>query len=221
MTFEFLCVTIFGLLFGIAFAFQGIMVFRSLLPMMGFFFGFAWGVQSLDFLFGVGFLGTLTSWVGGAIIGVIFGALSYLFFRFAIALFAGSLGYGIGVSIMLWIGLKPGFIVWLVGVIVGAALIVVTIKFKLEKYLVVVGTSIMGSALIITTLLSRAADATPISMMENPLRALFQESILLGLLFLVIIVAGSYVQLKTPAGSMWTEPPIRDYDPTKYDPRAF
>ena len=217
MSFEFLCVTLLGLLFGLAFAFSGITVFKSLLPIIGFCFGFGLGVQTLEFLFGVGFLGTLTSWLGGAIVAVIFAALSYLFFRFAIAMMAGSIGYGVGVSFMLWIGFGGGVVTWLVGVILGAALVYLTFKFKLEKYLVAVGTAIIGSAIMVTTLASRSNNLEPTLIIQNPLAAFLKDSPLWAIFFLVVVVAGVYVQLKTPAGSMWTEPSVRDYDPNLYE----
>jgi hypothetical protein len=72
MIFEFFCVTLFGLFFGTAIAFAGYSVFRSILPMFGFVYGFALGAHGVHFLFGVGFLTAMTSWMVGLIVGIRF-----------------------------------------------------------------------------------------------------------------------------------------------------
>jgi hypothetical protein len=86
MTFELLCMSLIGLLFGLAVAYGGYRLFLILLPIWGFFFGFGLGAQTLQAIFGVGFLSTISSWVVGLIVGLIFAVLSYLFYIVAVAL---------------------------------------------------------------------------------------------------------------------------------------
>jgi hypothetical protein len=210
MIFEFFCVTLFGLFFGTAFAFAGYSVFRAILPMFGFLYGFALGAQAVHFLFGIGFLSAMTSWIVGLIVGIVFAFLSYKFFRFAIALAAGSLAYGIGVSVLLWIGLRAGFIIWSAGMILAAVVIFVTFKFRLEKYVIVFNTAIMGAAVVVNILMSTSGEATISWMVENPIRQMLQGSPIWAILYLVIAAAGAFVQIKTPRLMSWTEPPITD-----------
>jgi len=221
MAFEFICFTLFGLLVGTAFAFAGYSLFRSILPLIGFFFGFALGAQTMHYLFGIGFLAMMSSWIVGAIVGILFAVLSYMFFKFAIAIVAGSLGYGVGVSILLWVGLEPGFIPWLVGIILGVAMIFATFKFRLEKLVIVFDTALFGAAIIVNSLISTGGNTTPTGIEENPIRAMLQGSPLWGIFFLVILVGGIIFQLKSQTFSVWTEPPLTDsipgYDPLKHD----
>ncbi len=102
------CAGLIAFLFGLALCFSGYRLFIILLPVWGFFFGLWLGAESLQALFGVGFLATVTSWVVGFIVGAIFAVLSYLFYVFAVALAAGSLGYYLGVGLMEAIGIKHG-----------------------------------------------------------------------------------------------------------------
>ena len=95
MSFELLCVTLIALLFGTAVCFGGYRLFLFLLPIWGFFVGFAIGAQSVQMLFGQDFLATVTSWVVGFIVALLFAVLSYLFYAVAVAVIAGSLGYGL------------------------------------------------------------------------------------------------------------------------------
>ena len=56
-----LCVGLVGLLFATAVTFGGYRLFLVLLPIWGFFFGFGLGAQTVQALFGDGFLATTTS----------------------------------------------------------------------------------------------------------------------------------------------------------------
>jgi hypothetical protein len=102
-------------------------------------------------LFGEGFLATTTSWVVGFIVALIFAALSYLYYWFAVVFIGASLGYAAGVGILHWLGNGGdnlmGFLFGLVGAIIVAALVVV---LRLPKYLVIVLTAIGGAAATVT-----------------------------------------------------------------------
>jgi hypothetical protein len=216
MIFEFFCVTLFGLFFGSAVAFAGYSMFRSILPVFGFLYGFVLGAQAVQLLFGIGFLSAMTSWIVGLIVGIVFAILSYRFFRFAIALAAGSLAYGLGVTFLLWIGLRAGFIIWTAGMILAAVGIYATYKFRLEKYVIVFNTSIMGAAVIVNILMSTGGEVALSQVAENPIREMLQGSPLWTIFYLVIVAAGAFVQMKTPKMLYWNQPRITEGLP-EYD----
>ena len=81
----------------------------------------------------------------GFIVGGVFAVLSYLFYMVAVALIAGSLGYSIGVGLLLAIGMQMNFIVWLVGIVVAVVLVVVTFRFNLAKWAIIIATGIIGA----------------------------------------------------------------------------
>lgn len=198
MGFGLFCITMFALLFGLAITFGGYRIFLAMLPIWGFLFGFGLGAQTMQMLFGFGFLVTATSWVVGFIVGVVFAVLSYMFFVFGVAALAGSVGYGLGVSIMLWIGFNPGFLTWIVGVIASVALIVVTLRFNLQRVLISVETAIIGAGIIIGTLLLGVGGLMLASLIENPIHFILQDSPLWAVLYVALVAAGILVQLKAP-----------------------
>jgi len=203
MAFELLCATMIALLVGLAITFAGYRLFIVFLPIWGFFFGFGLGAQSMQVLFGTGFLATTSSWVVGFIVGALFGVLSYMFYIFGVAVLAGSLGYAAGVSLMLWFGLNPGFIPWLVGIILGVALIVVTLVFNLQKYMVIIATSILGSGVLIGTLMMGVVGMSLVKFFDNPISLMLQDSPWWTLLFLVLVIGGILVQLRaSPVAEM-------------------
>jgi hypothetical protein len=188
------CAGLIAFLFGLAMTFVGYRLFLVILPIWGFFFGLWLGAQSIQALFGVGFLSTVTSWVVGFIVGAIFAVLSYFFWLFAVAILAGSLGYYAAVGVLQWIGLDMNILVWLIGIVAGIALAAVVIFFNIQKWLVIVATSVLGAATIIgsfTVMFNPAA-----RLLENPIRVMLQTSPWLMLLFLVLAILGIVSQAR-------------------------
>ena len=195
MGFELFCMSMIALLIGLAVTFGGYRFFLFLLPIWGFFFGFGLGAETLQVIFGVGFLATVSSWVVGFIVGAAFAVLSYLFYIVAVALLAGSFGYGLAVALLTAIGLNFGFIVWLIGVVIGIIVAVVVLVFNIQKYAIIVITALGGTGAIIFTLLAMFANLTPAEMMLNPVMTAISNSFWWLLFYLVLAIAGIVVQL--------------------------
>ena len=197
MTFELFCMATIALLFGLVVAFGGYRLFLVLLPIWGFFAGFFLGAQTISFLFSDGFLATITGWVVGFFVGLLFAVLSYLFYFIAVGIVSFSLGYGATVGILGWIGLDVGFIVWLIAVVAGIALAIVVYLFNLQKYAIIVATAIGGTGVIIYTLLALFNGALAVSLLENPVRLAIENSFWWLLFFLVVAGLGIVVQIQT------------------------
>src|SRR6187399_3741285 len=132
--FALMCMSLFALLFGSVLAFSGYRFFLFLLPVWGFFFGFTFGAQTIQAIFGTGFLSDVTSWVVGFFVALLFAVLSYMFYFLAVALLAGSLGYSLGAGIMLLLTPNMSFLVWLVGIIVAVVVAVLVIVLNIQKW---------------------------------------------------------------------------------------
>lgn len=186
------CAGLIGLLFGTALAFAGYRLFIFLLPLWGFFFGLALGAQSIQALFGDAFLATVTSWVVGFVVALIFAVLSYAFYLFAVAVIAGSLGYALAVGLLTAIGLNFGLLVWIIGIVVAIALAILTLVLNIQKWVVIVATSILGSATIFGTILVMFNPSAQV--VASPVKTLLSGSPLLAILALVVAGLGIYFQ---------------------------
>lgn len=195
MGFELLCLTMIALLVGLAVTFGGYRFFLFLLPIWGFFFGFGLGAETLQVLFGVGFLATVSSWVVGFFVGAIFAVLSYLFYMVAVALLAGSFGYGLAVALLTAIGLNFGFIVWLIGLVAGVAVAIIVLLFNIQKYAIIVITALGGTGAIIFTLLATFGNLTPLELLLNPVLLAITNSFWWLLFYVVVAAAGIFVQI--------------------------
>ena len=195
MAFESFCGALIALLFGVAIIFGGYRFFLILLPIWGFFAGFVIGAESMQALFGVGFLATVTSWVVGFLVGVIFALLSYLFYIIGVALLAGSFGYALDAGLMGLIGVDFGFLVWAVGLVVGVAVAAVTIIFNIQKWVIIAITAFGGAGIVVGVLLSALGKLPTSALVQNPVRVALQDSPLWLIFFLVLGVVGVVAQV--------------------------
>lgn len=195
MTFELLCATMIALLIGTAICFGGYRWFLILLPIWGFFFGFALGAQTMQVLFGDGFLATVTGWVVGFLSGAVFAVLSYLFYFIAVAIIAGSLGAGLGLAIMGIFSADLTIITWIVEIVLAVVVIVITFRFNLQKYVIIVATAVGGAATVVLTLTMGVNHVALAQLIENPVQTVLNDSPIWTLLFLLMAGAGIALQI--------------------------
>lgn len=197
MAFEIICVTIIALLFSAALMFGGYRFFLFLLPIWGFFFGFGLGTTAVQALFSTGLFATVTSWVVGFVVALIFAVLSYFFYAAAVAVIAGSLGYILGIGIMDLFGLSGlSFITFLVALILAIAVIVVTFRFNLQKYVIIAATAIGGAALAVGIMMLGVGGASLVQLVEHPVRLLWQTSPFMAIVFVLLAAAGIITQIR-------------------------
>ena len=196
MTFEILCMATIALLFGIAVVFSGYRLFLFLLPIWGFFAGFILGAQAIDYIFNAGLFATVTGWVVGFFVGLLFAVLSYLFYFIAVGIISFSLGYGATIGILAWLGLDAGFLIWLIAVVVGVAVAYVVYRFNIQKYAIIVATAAGGTGVIIYTLLALFDNTLAVALLRNPVRLAIENSFWWLLFFLLVAGLGIVFQIQ-------------------------
>jgi Domain of unknown function (DUF4203) len=142
-----------ALVIGAAFCLAGYRFILFLLPIWGFFAGFSIGASAMVDLFGGGFLATTSSWLVGIVVGLVFAVLSYLFYYFAVALLGASVGYLIGTGFMALLGIQPGVLSFVVGVLAAAVLAGVVLILNVPKLLLILLSALGGAAIMIAGLL--------------------------------------------------------------------
>ena len=197
MTFTLLCMALIALVFGLMVVFGGYRLFLVLLPVWGFFAGFLVGAQAIHFLIGDAFLGTITGWVVGFVIGMIFAVLSYLFYVVAVAVISFSAGYAGTVALLQWIFdfEDTGFLVWILAVVVGVVVALAVIRFNVQKYAIIVITAFGGTGAIVYTLLAAFYGVSVVSIIDNPVALAVDNSWLWFIFFVLLAGSGIYFQL--------------------------
>jgi hypothetical protein len=182
-------------IFGALMCFFGYRLFIILLPLWGFFFGLMLGAQSMQALFGTGFLSTVTSWVVGFVVGLLFAGLSYLFYAAAVAIIAGSLGYALTVGVLLAIGMQMGFLAWLIGIVVAVIFAVGTLMLNIQKWVIIIATSLAGAAVVFGAYFAMF-NPFP-NLIENPIKAYLSASPFLMIVTFLLAAAGIVFQFRS------------------------
>jgi hypothetical protein len=178
-------------------AFFGTRLFWIILPIWGFFFGLAIGAQGVQALFGDGFLSTAFSWIVAFFLGLLFALLSYLFWFVAVALIGGYLGYGIVVGFFGLIGVDLGPLVWILGVAAGIVFAVLTMMLNIQKWVVVIGTSLLGAAGVVGTLLVLFNQLMPQQLADHPVKVVTDAGFGWAVLVIAIAVIAAAFQAAT------------------------
>ena len=187
------------LFLGMIVAFFGYRLFWIILPIWGFFFGLAIGAQGVQALFGDGFLSTGLSWVVAFFMGLLFAGLSYLFWFIAVALVGGYIGYGLVVGLFGLFSVELGPLVWILGVAAGVIFAVATLMLNLQKYVVIIGSAMLGGAAIVGTILTVLNQVDPSVMADHPVKVVTDAGFGWSLLFLGVAVDGRVVPARKHA----------------------
>ena len=193
-----LFVSLFALLFGLAFCFVGYRLFLVLLPIWGFFAGFWLGAQATMLLFGGGFLATTTGFVVGFVVGLIGAVLSYLFYMLGVALISAGFGWALGAGIMAALGFDSGILTFVVALVLALVMVFLVLGLNVQKYVIIAITAIGGANAIILAplLLFGRISLESLSGAGNSIAPIVQDSWFWLIAWLIVAVAGIVVQIR-------------------------
>jgi hypothetical protein len=194
MTFQLICTAILALIIGVLALVAGYRLFLLLLPIWGFFAGFAMGAHATTLIFGTGFLSTATSWIVGFVAGLVFALLSYLIYIVGVALLSAAFGYFLGAGVML-LFLEPGLIVTLVGLAGAVVMVFVVLAFNIQKPVLEFITSFGGATAVLTGVLLLFGRIPLDALGGNPVRAVLDDSIFWLIVWLVVGFVGFGIQI--------------------------
>src|SRR4051794_20287782 len=123
----------------------GQFVLRLVIPIWGFFAGFAFGAGIVAELADERFLGTALGWVLGLVFAVVFAVLAYLFYYVAIVLAMGSFGFAIGSGVVVALGIDWSWVAVLAGLVVGLVLGLVAVVGNLPMIVLVIVSAVAGA----------------------------------------------------------------------------
>ncbi len=194
--FSLACAGMIAFMFGLVLCFAGYRFFLFLLPIWGFFFGFGFGAQTIQALFGQAFLATVTSWIVGFIVAAVFAVLAYLFYMAAVALLSFSLGYSGAIAVLTALGLPlaGGFIAWVIAVVVGIALAFVVLRFNIQKIVIEFATAFLGAGAIVGVFVLLFGGPVA-QVMANPVQFVLKTQPFWAIVFAVLGIAGFVLQI--------------------------
>jgi hypothetical protein len=142
-------VGVLAILVGALFCFRGFLAMRLVIPIWGAFFGFFLGAGLVDAGSDSGFLENALAWFVAFGFAVFFGLIAYAYYEVCVALALGAIGFTLGTSLMVAIGVTWSWVIVLVGVVLGVALAVLAIVGDLPAVILIVLTAMAGASAVI------------------------------------------------------------------------
>lgn len=146
-------VGIIALIVGLVFCFTGYFAMRVVIPIWGGFAGFMLGAGLVDNFTDEGFLATALGWVVGIALALLFALLAYFYYEISVVIAMAAIGFTIGSTVMVALGVTWSWVIVLVGVAVGALLAVIAVVGDLPMVLLTVLTALAGAAAAVTGLM--------------------------------------------------------------------
>ena len=173
----------------------GQFVLRLVIPIWGFFAGFAFGAGIVAELADERFLGTVLGWLLGLVFAVIFAILAYLYFYVAIVLAMGAAGFAIGSGIIVAFGITWNWVAVLVGLAIGIVLGLVAVLFNLPMFVLVFIGSIAGAVGVTGGLMLLVGSLNSADFSKGDFTDSVSNTFAWSLLLLVLAIIGIVIQV--------------------------
>lgn len=144
---------LFAIVAGAVILFAGQFVLRLVIPIWGFFAGFAFGAGLFAELADERLLGTVLGWVTGFVFAIIFAVLAYLYYAVAVVLAMAAFGFAIGAGLISALGIDWNWVGVLVGLVVGAVLGLLAVFGNMPMIVLAVASSVAGAVSIVAGLM--------------------------------------------------------------------
>lgn len=188
---------VFALAVGALFCFRGYLTMRVVIPIWGAFAGFFLGAGAVAGLGGDTFLSTALGWIVGLVVAVLFGLLAYLYYEISVVLAMTAIGFTIGTSVVVALGVTWSWVIVLVGVVTGALLAVAAIVGNLPMVLLTVLTALAGSAVVVAGTMLIAGTITNEDLTRAATTERLSDNPWWYVTYLVLGVIGIVVQLRS------------------------
>ncbi|MFP5489074.1 MAG: DUF4203 domain-containing protein, partial [Acidimicrobiia bacterium] len=199
---------------GAVFCFRGYLAMRLMITLWGALAGFALGA-SIGADDG-GVLSGALSWILAIVIGLVFALVAYLYYEVSVAIAMGSIGFTLGASVLVALGVTWNWVIVLVGLALGVVLAIVAIVGDLPGIILVVLSALAGASAIVAgiMLLTDVLDTEQITR-SGALTEELNDDWYWYVIWAVAAAAGLLVQMRTREREMetmrqaWTTPTRR------------
>jgi hypothetical protein len=147
-----------ALLVGALLLFRGYAALRFVIAIWGAFTGFFLGAGIVASVTGEGFLASALAWVVGTVVALAFGLVAYLYYAVSVVIGMGAIGFALGTTAMVAIGVTWSWVIVLVGVAVAVLLAVVAIVGDLPLVILAVLGALAGASTMLAGVLLLLGD---------------------------------------------------------------
>jgi hypothetical protein len=200
-----------AILVGALFCFRGYLAMRLVIPVWGALAGFVFGAGLVSSITDEGFLSNVVGWFVGLAFALVFAAIAYLYYEVAVLIGMAAIGFALGTSVTVALGVRWSWVIVLVGVVVGALLAFVAIAADLPMVFLTLLTALAGSSTVVTGLMLLFGVVSTDEFDSAATTEVLDDDWWWYGLYVVIAVAGVIAQLRDTARfrasmrSTWSE----------------
>jgi len=180
---------------GVVFCFQGFVAMRVVIAIWGALAGFALGGSiATD---NSGFLGTTLAWILAIVLALVFALIAYLYYAVSIALAMGSIGFTLGASALVALGVTWSWLIVLSGLALGIVLAFIAIAGDLPLVVLIVLSAAAGASAIVggIMLLTGTLDTSEITQSAAITQQL-NDDWYWYVIWIALVVSGLIVQIR-------------------------
>jgi hypothetical protein len=138
-----------ALLVGALLCFRGYAALRVVIAVWGAFTGFFLGAGLVAGVTGEGFLASALAWIVGAALAVVFGLVAYLYYAVSVVIGMGAIGFALGTTAVVALGVTWSWVIVLAGVAVAVLLALTAIVGDLPLVILALLGALAGSTTIL------------------------------------------------------------------------
>lgn len=184
-------------LVGLVLCFRGYLAMRVVIPIWGAFVGFFAGVGLVAASTGDGAFSGALPWVAGIALALLFGFLAYAYYAVSVIVSLAGIGFVLGASLMVGLGIGWTWIIVAVGVLCGAALGWLAISVDLPMVILIVLTSLGGASAVVGGLMVLTGALETSDFDRADVVARMDASPLWWLAYVALAVLGFLAQTRT------------------------
>ena len=177
----------------------GQFVLRLVIPIWGFFAGFAFGAGLVAEFADEHFLGSVLGWVLGLVFALLFAIFAYLYYYVAIVIAMGAFGFAIGSGLVVALGISWNWVAVLVGLVVGVVIGLVAVFADMPMIVLVVVGSIAGAVGVVGGLMLLVGSIDSADFSRGDFTDTVSNSFVWSLLLIVLALGGILVQARQRA----------------------
>ena len=177
--------------------FAGYAALRGVIALWGAFAGFLLGAGLMAVVTGEGVFASALAWLVAGGLAVVFGLIAYLYYAVSVVLGMAAIGFSLGSTLMVALGVPWTWVIVLAGIAGGALLAMLAIVGDLPMLLLAVLGAFAGASAVVAglLLLTGALDAGDLTSPDTPERLQLGWWWTAG--YLALALAGLMVQLRS------------------------
>lgn len=187
---------ILAVLIGLVACLAGYVVFRLVLPILGFLVGLGLGAQLAATLFDQPYLASPLSWIVAIAVGLVVATIAFVWWYVSVALTIAGLGYAIGFGAARGIGTGAD-VALIAGVVVAVVFALVALLLRVPIGVVIVVTAFWGSSALISGVLILVGRIDVSQLRNGSVDVITSGSPLLIAVWIGLAVVGVLVQWLT------------------------